>query len=197
MKNVAVFCGSSPGNNPIYLKNAKLLASYMANNNYTLIYGGGKVGLMGEVADVALSENGKVLGVIPQHLKVREVAHNGLTKLYVVETMHQRKKKMEELSDAFIALPGGLGTTEEIFEMLTWAQLNLHKKPSAFLNVNGYYNHLEDYLNNMVKEGFLETETRNMIIIEDNIESIFDKLNKYQHPEIDKAEIALSKVGKN
>ncbi|MDA3954721.1 MAG: TIGR00730 family Rossman fold protein [Bacteroidales bacterium] len=194
MKKISVFCGSSPGNSMIYTKTAQKLAIYLANNNITLIYGGSKVGLMGELANEALLKGGNVIGIIPKHLKDKEVAHTELSELRVVDTMHQRKKMMEELSDAFIALPGGLGTTEEIFEMLTWAQLNLHKKPCAFVNVNGYFNFLIDFLNNMVLEGFLEKEYRDMIIIEDNIETIFDQFTSYKHPIIDKAKIAIEKL---
>jgi len=194
MKNISVFCGSSSGNSPIYRETARQLASYLATNDFALVYGGGKIGLMGEIADTALAKDGEVIGVIPKHLQDREVGHTELTKLHVVKSMHQRKKLIEELSDAFIALPGGLGTTEEIFEMLTWAQLNLHKKPCAFLNVNGYFNYMVDFLDNMVKEGFLEKEYRNMIIIEEEIETIFKRFQNYSHPDIDKAKNALSKM---
>lgn len=193
MKRISVFCGSSSGNSIKYKNTAQKLATYLANNNLTLVYGGANVGLMGELADTALANKGKVIGIIPKHLQDREVAHSKLTELRVVETMHQRKKMMEEISDAFIALPGGLGTTEEIFEMLTWAQLNLHKKPCAFVNVNGYFNFLLSFLDTMVKEGFLEKEYRDMIIIEDDIESIFDQFKSYEHPIIDKAKIAIEK----
>ena len=193
MKRISVFCGSSSGNSIKYKNTAQKLATYLAENNLTLVYGGAYVGLMGEMADVALAKGGKVIGIIPKHLQDREVAHTNLTELRVVETMHQRKKMMEEISDAFIALPGGLGTTEEILEMLTWAQLNLHRKPCAFVNVNGYFNFLLSYLDTMVKEGFLEKEYRDMIIIEDDIKSIFDQFNSYEHPIIDKAKIAIGK----
>lgn len=193
MKRISVFCGSSSGNSIEYKNTAKKLATYLADKNLTLVYGGANVGLMGEMADVALAKGGKVIGIIPKHLQEREVAHTNLSELRVVETMHQRKKMMEEISDAFIALPGGLGTTEEIFEMLTWAQLNLHKKPCAFVNVKGYFNFLLSFLDTMVKEGFLEKEYRDMIIIEEDIITIFDQFKTYEHPVIDKAKIAIGK----
>ena len=193
MKNIAVFCGSSTGDSVVYQNIAQQLAFYFASNDLTIIYGGGKVGLMGIIADVALAEGGKVIGVIPRHLEEQEVAHAGLTVLYVVDSMHQRIKLIEELSDGFIALPGGLGTTEEIFEMLTWAQLNLHKKPCAFVNVNGYFNHLMDFLDQMVQEGFLDQGSREMIIMEPDISAVFEKLHQYEHPAIDKAQNALRK----
>ncbi len=194
LKNIAVYCGSRPGNSMIYGKAAKDLASYLVEKNLSLVYGGGKVGLMGEIAEAALAEGGKVIGIIPKHLKDREVAHENLTELRVVDSMHNRKKMIEEISDAFIALPGGMGTIEEIFEMLTWAQLNLHNKPCAFYNVDGYFDHLIQFLDNMVKEGFMDKESLDMIIIENNIKSIFKKIENYVHPKIDTAKIAISKL---
>jgi len=193
MKRICVFCGSSPGNNKIYTKASKKLADRFIENNITLVYGGGKVGLMGVLADRMLEQHGKVIGIIPKFLFDKEVAHNGLTKLVKVNSMHERKALIQKESDGFIALPGGLGTVEEIFEMSTWGQLHLHNKPCAFLNINGYYNFIENFLDNAVSEGFIDIESRNMIIIENEPDSIIQKFFTYAHPNIDKAEIALNK----
>ncbi len=193
MKQICVFCGSSYGNTSVYTEAVQWLSTVFIKNNITLIYGGAKVGLMGVLADNILKQGGKVIGIIPRFLIDKEVAHHGLTELIEVETMHERKTLMEQKSDGFIAMPGGLGTVEEIFEMITWGQLKLHKKPCAFLNSNGYYNFIEKFLDNAVSEGFIEQEYKNMIIIENNPETIFEQFLNYQHPVIDKAEKALNK----
>jgi len=148
---------------------------------------------MGKLADLILGSGGKVIGIIPKFLIDKEVAHNGLTKLIEVDSMHERKSLMQMESDAFIALPGGLGTTEEIFEMITWGQLNIHQKPCALLNINGFYDFMNDYLDNAVNEGFIEKEFKNMIIIEHDPNKIIQRFLNYVHPKIDKAKIALTK----
>jgi uncharacterized protein (TIGR00730 family) len=193
MKKICVFCGSSFGNDPIYVEAVRTLAGELASYGITLVYGGAKVGLMGELADSMLRLGGNVTGIIPKFLIEKEVAHHALTKLIETESMHERKELMERESDGFIALPGGLGTIEEIFEMITWGQLNIHKKPCAFLNIKGYYNFINSFLDNAVEEGFIEAEFKDMIIIESDPGKIIQRFLEYQHPVIDKAAIALKK----
>lgn len=154
--NICVFCGSSFGNNPVYTEAAKALGSFMAANNHTLVYGGGNVGLMGAIADSVLENKGEVIGVIPKFLMDREVGHTGLTSLEIVTSMHERKKRMADLSDAFVAIPGGWGTLEEIAEILTWKQLGLLNQPVAILNINGFFDPLLKQMQCMVTEGFLQ-----------------------------------------
>lgn len=156
--NICVFCGSSPGNNPIYAKTAKELGYLIGKGNHTLVYGGGNIGLMGIVADAVLEANGKVIGVIPKFLMDREVGHTGLTSLEIVTSMHERKKRMADLSDAFLAIPGGWGTLEEIAEILTWKQLGLITQPVGVLNVNKFFDPLLAQMKSMVEEGFLREE---------------------------------------
>ncbi|MEO6137677.1 MAG: TIGR00730 family Rossman fold protein [Luteimonas sp.] len=160
MKSICVYCGSSAGNKPLYAERAATLGRRLAREGLTLVYGGGNVGLMGVLADAALTANGEVIGVIPHQLVGWEVAHPGLGRLEVVDTMHERKARMFELSDGFIALPGGFGTLDEMFEMLTWRQLGLGDKPCAFLDVDGYYEPLIEMMDRMVAEGFLRAEHR-------------------------------------
>src|SRR6476620_8131357 len=149
MKAICIFCGSSPGLDPLYLKTAVATGQALAKAGLTLVYGGGKVGLMGAVADAALAAGGRVLGVMPEDLVNAEIAHRGLTELHVVQSMHERKLRMSELSDAFLCLPGGPGTFEEIFEQWTWALLGIHEKPCGFVNVNGYYDLMRALVQNM------------------------------------------------
>jgi uncharacterized protein (TIGR00730 family) len=177
---LCVYCGSSPGKHPEYVESAQAFGTDMARRGITLVYGGGKVGLMGTVADAVLAGGGKVVGVIPRQLVEREVAHPGLTEMHVVETMHQRKTRMYELSDAFVALPGGFGTMDEMFEMLTWAQLGLHKYPCAFFDVRGYYAQLRVMVDHMVGEGFLRPEQRDSIWFGDDREQLFNWMSHYQ-----------------
>ena len=158
LKSVCVYCGSSPGLNPSYIEAARGFGTLLANEGLTLVYGGGNVGLMGAVADAALAAGGEVIGVIPERLVSFEVAHKGLTTLHRVESMHQRKMKMAELSDAFVALPGGAGTIEEIFEVFTWTQLGFHSKPCAFLDVEQYYAALFAFLEHMAEQRFIRRE---------------------------------------
>ncbi len=158
IQSLAVFCGSKNGNNPLFIQHTAELGTIMGKNNITLVYGGGSVGLMGKIADSVLSQEGKVIGVIPQVLVDWERQHNGITQLIIVEDMHIRKKKMYELCDAAIILPGGFGTMDEFFEMLTWNQLSIHDKELFILNSDGYYDHLIHLIQHMEKEGFLHTE---------------------------------------
>lgn len=156
--NICVFCGSSPGNDPVYAQAAQELGYCLAKGNHTLIYGGGNVGLMGIIADAVLQHNGKVIGIIPKFLMDREVGHTGLTSLEIVTSMHERKKRMADLSDAFVAIPGGWGTLEEIAEILTWKQLGLLSQPVGVLNVGGFFDPLLLQMKSMVDEGFLRQE---------------------------------------
>jgi uncharacterized protein (TIGR00730 family) len=165
MKRITVFCGSNYGNNPAYAKAAEELAALMVQNNIGLVYGGGNIGLMGHIADEVMRLGGEAIGVIPRKLMEREVGHLGLTKIHIVETMHERKALMADLCDGFIAMPGGIGTLEEIIEVFTWLQLEYHHKPCALLNVDGYYDRLSEFLDFMVTSNFLNGQTRaNMLI---------------------------------
>lgn len=186
MKKITVFCGSSFGTDDIYQSQAFALGKAMASKGIDLVYGGANVGLMGAVADGALSAGGKVIGVLPHFLQSKEIAHAGLTELILVESMHERKTKMSELCDGVIALPGGFGTLEEFFEMLTWAQLGLHKKPVAMLNINGFYDALNFLMQTMVEKGFLKSINKDMVLLSDNIEDLLDKMTHYTAPETGK-----------
>lgn len=179
MKYISVFCGSSNGNNENFTKQATLIGKTIANRGYGVVYGGAHVGLMGAVADGALSQGGEVIGVIPEFLKQKELEHHSLSQIYVVETMHERKAKMNELCDGIIALPGGYGTMEELFEMLTWAQLALHKKPVALHNVNGFYDPLIALSETMIDNGFLKEEYRNLLLVDSDAEKLLDKMEAY------------------
>src|SRR6056297_329666 len=186
MKAIAVFCGSSLGNNGNYKAQATLLGQTLAQNNIKLIYGGAKVGLMGAIAGAALYKGGKVIGVLPKFLKSKEIAHDELTQLILVESMHERKTRMHEMSDGVIALPGGFGTIEELFEMLTWAQLGLHKKPVAILNIDGFYDPLVTLLDNMIEKKLLKPKNREMLIIDDHIETLLYRMKNYTAPYLPK-----------
>ncbi|MFZ0596740.1 MAG: TIGR00730 family Rossman fold protein, partial [Flavobacterium sp.] len=172
MKRITVFCGSSFGTEEIYKEQATLLGKTLAQQNIELVYGGANVGLMGAVADGVLNEGGKAIGVLPNFLRSKEIAHLGLTELILVESMHERKTKMDELCDGVIALPGGFGTLEELFEMLTWAQLGLHKKPIAILNINGFYDSLIELTKVMVEKGLLKDVNQQMLLVSDNIDDL-------------------------
>jgi uncharacterized protein (TIGR00730 family) len=167
--NVCIFCGSSTGANPVYVEAARELALLLSKNNCTLIYGGGNIGLMGILADEMLRNSAKVIGIIPDFLVRREVAHQGLSELIVVATMHERKQRMADLSDVFIVLPGGMGTLDEMAEILTWKQLGLVDKPLGLLNVGGYFNPLIQQLESMVSEGFLKKNNLLSIQISNNV----------------------------
>ena len=164
MKTLAVYCGAAHGVNPVYADAARLLARAMVDHNISLVYGGGKVGLMGVIADEVLRLGGEATGVIPRALVEREVGHAGLTRLFVVKDMHERKAMMADLSEGFIAMPGGMGTLEELFEMVTWAQLGIHAKPIGLLNVNGFYDGLRAFVGHQVAEGFVRPEHENLMI---------------------------------
>ncbi|MCC4263711.1 TIGR00730 family Rossman fold protein [Oceanimonas baumannii] len=180
---IAIFCGSSSGNDLTFVKATKALGSYLANNGVDLIYGGGKVGLMGTIADSFLASGGKVYGVIPEYLKEREIAHQGLTELKVVADMHERKATMAQMADAFVALPGGAGTLEEIFEAWTWAQLGHHIKPCAFYNTNGFYNPLIEMIKKMSDAGFLKPQHCDMLIKTDNSAELLSLIKSYKAPD--------------
>lgn len=186
MKRVTVFCGSSFGTDNIYKSQATLLGKTLAKHNIELVYGGANVGLMGAVANGVLNNDGKVIGVLPNFLKSKEIAHENLTQLILVETMHERKTKMNELCDGVIALPGGFGTLEEFFEMLTWAQLGLHKKPIAILNIDGFYDALIIFVNTMVDKGFLKEVNQQMLLVSDNIDELLEKMSNYIAPSVGK-----------
>lgn len=186
MKRVTVFCGSSYGTDEIFKTQAILLGNKLAEENIGLVYGGANVGLMGAVADGVLEKGGEVFGVLPNFLRSKEIAHDHLTELFLVETMHERKTKMNELCDGVIALPGGFGTLEEFFEMLTWAQLGLHKKPIAILNIDGFYDSLITFIQTTVDKGFLKQVNQDMLIVSDNIEELLDKMKNYEAPTVGK-----------
>jgi len=186
MKRIAVYCGSSSGVNGVYREEAANLGRVLAQQNTEVVFGGGKVGLMGHLADAVMEAGGRVTGIIPGFLHVKEVAHEGLTEMITVETMHERKALIYKISDAFIALPGGFGTLDELFEMLTWAQLGLHQKPVGILNVNGYFNAILDGVDNMLNEGFLKLENRNMIQVSGQAEELLQKMKQYRAPALPK-----------
>jgi len=180
IQSVCVFCGSSHGFAPEYELTAKEMGRAIALRGWTLIYGGGNVGLMGVVADAALAAGGKVIGVIPEALLARELGHRGVTQLRVVNTMHERKAMMADLADAFVALPGGIGTFEEFFEVLTWAQLGIHHKPCGLLNTRGYYQPVMDLLKNAVTEGFLRAEHQQMVLKAEQVEELLAQLEAHK-----------------
>lgn len=180
MKNITVYCGANPGNNPIFTEHAFALGKYLAENKIGLVYGGGNVGLMGAVANGVVQNNGEGIGIIPKFLLDKELGHGGLTELIIVDNMHQRKAKMYELGDGIIALPGGFGTMEELFEMLTWGQLGLHEKPIALLNTMGYYDSLLQFFDDMTKHGLLRPEHRTMVLVDNTIEGLIDQMKNYE-----------------
>ncbi len=192
MKRICVFCGSSPGAKPDYIQTARLLGRTLAKMKITLVYGGASVGTMGQLAKSCLESGGEVIGVIPKKLVEMEVSYKGLTRLHVVETMHERKAMMAELADGFIAMPGGLGTIEEFFEVLTWAQLGMHRKPCGLLNICHFYDKLMDFLDLTVEEQFVEINHREMIQIDESPEGLLKKFETYQAPQTNKAAWVLS-----
>lgn len=185
LSNICVFCGSSPGRGGVYAAAARALAARLVAEQLGLVYGGGSIGLMGIVADTVLSLGGRVIGVIPHSLQIREVGHTALTELHVVDTMHQRKKLMADRSDAFIAMPGGYGTFEEFLEIVTWLQLGIHAKPCGLLNVHGYYDKLLDFLDHAVAEEFLRPANRQLIVTADTPEALLAALRTAHIPHID------------
>ena len=185
-KRICVFCGSSPGARPCYAEAAKSLARYLAANKITVVYGGGNVGLMGTLADATLEAGGEIVGVIPQALVNREVSNTQIPDLRVVGSMHERKATMAELSDAFIAMPGGFGTFEEFCEVLTWTQLGLHRKPCGLLNVEGYYDPLLALFDHAEAEQFLKPAHRQMVLSESSPELLVNRLLEYEVPVVSK-----------
>ena len=183
---VCVFCGSNPGLRPAYAAAAEALGRLLAARRIGLVYGGAAVGLMGRVADAALAAGGHVTGILPQRLADKELAHTGLSALHIVGSMHERKAMMADLSDAFIALPGGAGTLEEAFEVWTWGQLGLHAKPLGLLDVEGYYGRLSGFLDHMVAEGFVQPAHRAMLLVEPEPEALLDRFAGYEAPTVTK-----------
>ena len=186
MKRIAVFCGSSIGFNSNYAEEAKKLGQYFAKNNISLVYGGGKIGLMGAISDTIIENKGEVIGVIPSLLRHEEVAHTNITKMIVTKKMSKRKVRISKLVDGYIALAGGFGTLDEIFEALTLGQLGIENKPIGILNTNGFFNNTLQQLDHMVSEGFLKQNNRDMILVSENIEELIDKMNTYQAPKMSK-----------
>lgn len=186
IRRVCVFCGSNAGSEPLYAEAARVTGELLAREGIGLVYGGGSVGLMGEIADAVLRSGGEVIGVIPHALWAREIGHRGLTDLRIVETMHERKATMADLADAFIALPGGLGTLEEIFEIWTWAQLGLHAKPVGFLDIGGYYTPLMDFLDRAVRERFVRDEHRSIAILESEPAALLRRFDSWRPPRVQK-----------
>jgi uncharacterized protein (TIGR00730 family) len=186
IKSLCVFCGSSSGATSAYKETATLFGKALAKNGIRLVYGGGSVGLMGVVATAALQNGGEVIGVIPKFLADKELALPTVSNLHVVGSMHERKALMSDLSDGFVALPGGVGTLEELFEVFTWAQLGLHTKPCGVLNVDGYYNSLIEFLKHTVDQRFMKEQNFQMLLVDENSERLMEKMNAYQSPKIEK-----------
>ncbi len=193
MKTICVFCGSSPGSRPEYAQSARLLGETLAHRKLTLVFGGGKVGMMGQVAKAALDAGGEVIGVIPRSLAKMDVAFHGLNQLIVVESMHERKARMAELSDAFIALPGGYGTIEEFFEIITWGQLGFHQKPCGILNICHYYDRLLSFLDTLLDQEFIDGEHRALVLEDTTIDGLLAKFEAFSPALTDKAAWALQK----
>ncbi|WP_138512166.1 LOG family protein [Maricaulis alexandrii] len=185
MKSICVYCGSNSGRSPAFTMAAESLGRLLAERGVKLVYGGGQVGLMGTLADAVLSAGGKVEGVIPEFLALKEIAHMSLTRLHVVKSMHARKAMMESLSDGFIAMPGGIGTMEELFEIWTWGQLGQHRNPVGLLNVDGYYDALVAFLDTMTEQGFLTPEHRSALLVSDDAEALLDMFAAYDAPPAD------------
>lgn len=186
MKSVCVFCGSNVGSKQEYIIGAQEMGNVLSKQSIKLIYGGGDVGLMGKIADAVLSCRGEVIGVIPDFLMKKEVGHKGLTHMHVVQNMHQRKQLMADLSDAFIAMPGGIGTLEELFEVFTWGQLGLHQKPIGLLNIAGFYDPLIDMLNHMVLEKFIRQENLDMLFIDSDPLKLIAALKTFEPQKVEK-----------
>ena len=186
MHRICVFCGSSVGNQRAYVDAAEAMGTLLARRGITLVYGGGNVGLMGVIADAVLTHGGEVIGVIPQALAEREIANLAIPDLRVVDSMHTRKAMMADLSDAFIAMPGGVGTFEEFFEAVTWTQLGLHRKPCGLLNVNAFYSPLAAFIDQAVSEGFIKPIHRSIIVVDDDPERLLDTLSTIELPDVTK-----------
>jgi uncharacterized protein (TIGR00730 family) len=186
LNKICVFCGSSDGNDPAIKQAAISLGEAFVENNITLVYGAAKIGIMGTLAMTVLKGKGSVIGIIPDFLKMKEVVHLGLTQLITTRNMHERKLQMQELSDGFIALPGGFGTLEELFEIITWLQLGLHSKPIGLLNTNGFYDDLIKLIENMVKKGFVSMENYDLLLVDSEIENLLQKMRNFEQPELPK-----------
>lgn len=186
MKTICIFTGSSPGHNPQHEAAARSLGGTIAARGMGIVYGGASIGLMGAVADACLDAGGSVIGVMPKALADLEIAHNGLTEQHIVATMHERKALMADMSDGFLALPGGLGTLDELFEIWTWAQLGEHQKPVAILNVNGFFDPLLAYLDHVVEEGFIKPAHRDMLIVHETADEVLDAMTSYDPPSVTK-----------
>ncbi|TCW31318.1 TIGR00730 family Rossman fold protein [Gulbenkiania mobilis] len=186
LKSICLFCGSNRGVSPLYEAAARDFGRTLAEAGITLVYGAGNVGLMGVAADAALAAGGRVVGVIPEFLKAKEVAHTGLSEIHVTRTMHERKALMAELSDGFVALPGGLGTFDELFEILTWAQLSVHRKPVGLLNVNGFFDPLSALVDHAIAEGFAREENRTLFTLAAETPALLDALQRYRPLQVDK-----------
>ncbi len=186
IKRISVFCGSSRGNDDIFEKQAFRLGEILASRKIGLVYGGTKIGLMNAVANGALSRGGEVTGVLPRFISDKGIAHDNLTELVLVDTMHERKTRMHELSEGIIALPGGFGTMEEFFEILTWGQLGLHRKPAGLLNIKGFYDPLMALASAMNANGFIRESSRRMLLISDNIDTLLNLMEEYTAPSFDK-----------
>jgi uncharacterized protein (TIGR00730 family) len=184
MRRLCVYCGSRPGSQPDYTEAAQHLARALVKRHIELVYGGASVGTMGVLADTVLAAGGHVIGIIPQAIVGREVVHRGLSDLRIVTSMHERKALMAELSDGFIALPGGLGTLDEVFEILTWGQLGLHQKPCGLLNIRGYYRGLIDFLDHAVSERFITDVHRAMLLVEEEPERLIERFERYKAPAV-------------
>ncbi len=186
MKRICVFCGSNTGTNPAFLQAAEEVGVFLARQNIELVYGGGRIGLMGKIADTVLAAGGKVIGIIPESLAVKEVAHQSLTELRVVDSMHERKAMMAELADGFIALPGGFGTFEEFCEIVTWSQLGIHRKPCALLNVEGFYDNLLAMFDAATGQNFIADDHRRLVLSETDIEKLYEQMKNFRSPAIEK-----------
>ena len=186
LTTICIFCGSSAGTNPAYRSAAERLGALLARSGRSLVYGGGRVGLMGALADAALAAGGRVIGVIPEALVAREIAHTGLTELHVTTSMHARKARMAELADAFVAMPGGFGTLDELFEIVTWAQLGIHAKPIGLLNFAGYFDPLVRYVDHAVDQGFIRPEHRALLRVAEDPASLLELMGRQPAPHVPK-----------
>ena len=186
LRRICVYCGSNAGNDPAHRAAAHDLGAFLARSGLGLVYGGGNVGLMGAVADGALSQNGEVIGVIPKSLMEKELGHGGVTELHVVTSMHERKQMMVDLSDGFIALPGGFGTLDELFETLTWLQLSFHDKPVGLLNVGGFFNGLIEFIDHMSRSGFLKPEHAKCVLVENDPTQLLAAMETFRPPDLGK-----------
>ena len=179
MKRIALFFGSRTGNNEIYKKKTLEFSNWILENKYPIVYGGSSIGLMGILADNIIKHNGDIIGVMPKQLADKELSHKGVKNFYITKDMHERKKKIFDLADAFVALPGGAGTMDEIVEMITWSQIGIHNKPCAFYKINSYYDTLKSFLDHMTEEGFMFKEERDKILITDSLKEIKNHIEKY------------------